>query len=369
MKIIIANNKSLLKKFVKFPDSLYKNDNNYVPYMKLSLLNNLIKLIIIDKSYTAIMVEDDGVLKGRLLYTVDKNKQKPELDKCGFMSMFECVNDEKVSSFMLEYMCDDLRKKGVKYLTCTYFPYDQDNRRGILVEGFDSSPVILTSYNPRYYKDLLEKFGMKKDFDTLAYKLIPYNSPVDVFNRIADKAMQRYKFRVDNVNFKNLDKEIEDIGYIMKVATDENIYQEAPTIEAIHNIVKEWRVFLNPEYALVARSNIDNKPLGTIVAVPDFNQVFKKMKGSVNPIALLKMLYYKRKINVVRGVLQYSIPEYQGKGVNLALQLALGKAAMKNKIEYFEASTIMENNFLSNEAIKSSGGFLYKRYRIYGIEL
>ncbi len=369
MNIILADNKKLLKKFINFPDVLYKNDENFVPYMKGDLLKTLTKLVLEEKTYKAVMAEDNGIISGRLLYTFGKNKQKPEIEKCGFMSMFECVNDQKTADAMLNFMCADLRKSGAKYLTCTYFPYDQDNRRGILAEGFDTPPVILTSYNPRYYNDLLVNFGMKKDFDTLAYKLIPYNSPVDAFTRIADKAMARFKFRVDKADFKNLDREIHDIGIIMQAATDENIYQEAPTVEALHTIVSEWKSFLSPEYALIARSTVDNRPLGVVVAVPDFNQVFKKMKGKINPVSIVKMLYYKKRINIVRGLLQYTIPEYQGKGVNLALQLALGKAAMKNKVAYFEASTIMENNFLSNEAIKSSGGFLYKRYRIYGMEL
>ena len=119
----------------------------------------------------------------------------------------------------------------------------------------------------------------------------------------------------------------------------------------------------------MARRASDHKLIGTVIAVPDFNQVFKKMKGSLNPVALVKMLYYKNKITTVRGLLQYVLPEYQNRGVALSLYIALFDECDRHGVTLIEAGTMMENNVKPNAAIKSAGGVLYKRYRLYGKKL
>ena len=163
MKVKIINNKKELKKFINMPDSLYKGDKLYVPYMKSDLFKNLNKLVLIDKTYTALVVEENNKYIARVLFTIHYSKQL-KLDRCGFFSMFESINNHTCVKLLFDEVKKQLKNQNISYLEGTFYPYDQDNRRGIQISGFDDEPLIFTSYNKDYYKDLLEEYGFKKDF-------------------------------------------------------------------------------------------------------------------------------------------------------------------------------------------------------------
>ena len=366
---IVRVNKSLIKRFVNFPDELYKGDDNYVPYMKGDLTRTLVKLLTKEQSYTALLAVDGKRTLARVLFTVSKNKQL-NTDKCGFFSMFECVNDQEVCNALVDEMTRILKEMGAQYLSGTYFPYDQDNRRGILVEGFERAPLIFTSYNKTYYDELLTGCGLKKHADTLEYEMdLDKTTRYDRVKRVAEYAAKKFNFRVDRVDWSHLEQDITDVHTVMEAATTDIIYQDAPSIEALRNIVTEWKSYLNNDYLLIARSNVTNEPLGVVVALPDFFQVFRKMRGRMDIRGLITFARERKRIKSVRAILQYVIPKYQAMGVAMTMYVTLYEALLNNGISYLECGTMMEDNAAPNDAIKSVGGVLARRYRIYYKEL
>lgn len=89
---------------------------------------------------------------------------------------------------MLAEMNRRLAATGVEYVEGAYWPFDPDNRRGILVKGFEFQPVIFTSYNPEYYPELLENFGFEKHFDTLTFKMEPNEKQIERHTRVSEYA-------------------------------------------------------------------------------------------------------------------------------------------------------------------------------------
>ena len=368
VQAICLTTEAQLKKFVNMSDKLYRGDKFFVPYMRLDLLETLKKLVLVEKTYTALVVEQDGEYLARVLFTVGPSKQL-KLERCGYFSHFECVNDNLCANILLEEMCLRLKSQGVTYVEGTYFPYDQDNRRGILVEGFEYEPMILTSYNPPYYKDLLEGFGFKKDFDTISYKLDYALYDKERIEPLVSKILERYDLYIAPADFNNIERDIDDVHAIIEAATSDIIFQEAPSLEDLERIVANWKGFLWADFIHICRRRSDNKPVGVMMTVPNFYTVFRKMNGKVNPIALIKALYYKKRIKSVRAILQYVIPEYQNRGVNFALYHEFYHSCMKRKIEYLEAGTIMENNEISRRNVEKASGKVNKIFRIYGRQL
>lgn len=367
MKVLEVD-KKLIKTFVNFPSELYKNDPNFVPYMLADQTKVLKKLLIKDKTYTALLAMDGQKVLARVLFTVDKNKQL-HTQKCGFFSMFECVNDQNVCNMLLDEMKRRLVAQGAEYISGTYFPFDQDNRRGILIQGFHRPPLIFTSYNFPYYNNLLENYGMKKQTDALEYAIERNESVVERLTRLSTFTQKRFGFHVDTLDWKNLDRDINEFYQVMQQATNEIIYQDAPTKEALYNIAKQWKMYLNKDFILIARTNETNKPIGVSMALPDFFQVFRAMRGKLDLKGICVFLSQRKKIKAIRGILQYVIPEYQTKGAVVALYEKMLQSAEKHKIEYVEAGTIMEANTQSNSAIQALGGSVSRVYRIYFLKL
>ena len=368
MRVLRLETNGQLKKFVNMADKIYRGDGKYVPYMRSDLLKTLKLLVRKQKTYVALAVEDNGEYLARVLFTVGPSKQF-KLERCGFFSHFESVNDHACSDMLFAEMCRILQEWGVTYVEGTYFPYDQDNRRGILVEGFEDEPMILTSYNPPYYKELLERFGFRKDFDTVSYNLDYGRYDIDRVAPLAKRVLERYDLYISPADFSNIEHEIDDVHAVIAAATSDIIFQEAPTREDLVRIVANWKSFLWADFIHICRRRSDNKPVGIMMSVPNFYTVFRKMKGKTDPIALFKALYWRKRIKSVRAILQYVIPEYQGRGVNFALYHEFYLSCRKHGIEYMEAGTIMENNDISRRNVEKASGKLNKIFRIYGRQL
>lgn len=366
MQAIELTTKKQLKKFINLPFSLYEKDAFFVPQISSDLYKTLVKLCLKDKLYHALaVVDDDGKFLARLLFTVSYSKQL-NLDKCGFFSHFECVNDIECAKLILDKMCQMLASQGVTHVEGTYFPFDQDNRRGIQICGFEDEPMIFTSYNPPYYQELLEQNGFSKDFDTVSYTHSYEEYDYDRVEKIKERLYKQSDIYISKVNFKNIDRELKDVHQIMVEATNEIIFQQAPSMEDLKNIVAGWKSFLWEDLILIARRRSDNYPVGMVMAIPNFYYVFRKMKGKTNLLALLKLLYYKNKIKSMRIMLQYVIPEFQNRGTNFLLYHELYKFSKTRGINYVESGTIMENNIQSRINVEKAGGKLNKIFRIYG---
>lgn len=364
MKIIKVTSADV-KRFVDFPDKLYHGDPNYVPYMRADLRRTLKKLLFDEATYTALLAENErGEVVGRVLFTIDRDKQL-QTERCGFFSMYECIDDREVSRALLGEMRRILQEQGAEYISGTYFPYDQDNRRGIMVKGFERPPLIFTSYNPPYYEAQMLDAGFAKLIDTYEFAITPDEAAMRRFKKLSDYAMRRYDFHVDTADFQNIDRDIDDVCAVMQAATNEINYQEAPRREVLARMLTEWKRFIDPDFILIARSNADNTPLGFGVALPDYFHVFRKMRGRLDLVSLVVLAIERNNIHSLRNILQYVVPEWQGKGILPAIYIRMYYAAKKHEMDYIEAGTVIENNQASIAPLEASGGKIARIYRIY----
>ncbi len=363
MRAIRLTTSRQFHKFVSLPDKIYKGDPFYVPYMRRDLFCTLKKLT--KENYVAIAVEENGEFLARVLVTTGHNKQLGK-ENCGFFSHFECVNDREAARLLFDEMAAVLKEMGADHIEGTYFPYDQDNRRGILVQGFERAPLILTSYNPPYYKDLFEENGFTKDFDTVSYHLDYEKYDIARIRPLTERILDRYGLEISPADFKHLDKEIDDVHTVIAEATNDIVFQDAPTREDLVRIVKNWKAFLWNDFIHICRRKEDGRPVGVMMSIPDYFSVFRVMNGRNNPIALLKAVRAIKKIDAVRAMLQFVVPDYQNKGVNFALYQAFYEACKRRGIVTLEAGTIMENNVTSRRNVEKASGELDKIFRLYG---
>ena len=123
----------------------------------------------------------------------------------------------------------------------------------------------------------------------------------------------------------------------------------------------------DPDIVIIARSG--DQPVGFGIALPDYNQVLIHLNGKITPLAALKYLWYKRKINCVRFFVMFVIPEFRKKGVSYAIYHQTFLNGTKKGYIYGEGSTIGETNTQMRNDIESFGGKHYKTYRIYQKEI
>ncbi len=349
--------------FVDFVKDLYKGHNHYV-FPIFSLVKKEIKKAVIDKgNYTALLCMRGDKVVGRVLFTIHFSKQKNM--EIGYFSYLDFIDDYSVVEELFIAMEQQLSGK-VSYIEGTFTPYDPDTRRGVLVKGFEEPHTILTSYNYPYYQEHLEKYGFTKAFDTFTLKIPLSEKGYQMAKALGERLLKSYDVRVDNFDKNNLERDIIDVHSILKCATFELNYQEAPSIEMIRKVVDSIKPIMEPKLVKILRENGTNRPLGFCLVVPDYNEIFKKTQGKIN---IIDILFERKKIKGARGILQYLIPEYQGSGLWALVFSKVLETLKELGMDYFEGGTILEDNKKSVGSLQKTGAEITKVYRLYGKEI
>jgi GNAT superfamily N-acetyltransferase len=128
------------------------------------------------------------------------------------------------------------------------------------------------------------------------------------------------------------------------------------------------KMILDPRMAFMAE--VDGKPAGFMLALPDMNHVFKRIpSGRLFPTGIFKLLIGKHLMKTVRIVTLGVKPEYRGTGIFALFTFEAFERA--NRFGYLagEASWILEDNEPMNKPWTDLGAPLYRRWRIYQKEL
>ena len=363
-----VENKKQEKDFIKLPWKVYKDDHNWVPPLIADFKktikgeNNTLKQ---SGPFTLVTAYKDGEICGRLCVGINELLNSAKNYKEGYIALFDCIDDYEVAKSMFDYAGNWLKNRGMIRIIGPISVPDGDDNRGVLIDNFDDPPLVMNTYNPKYYKGFFEDYGFYKYWDVYAYKYDLTEELDERFFKVSEYAMKKHNFHVDRLNLKDIDKEMQDIKKILELAMPEE-WEDfiPPSDEEIKILAKSLVPVADPDFIYIARSN-DGEPIGFNIAMPDYNQVLKRMNGRMFPLGIFKFLYYKRKINRGRLFVLFVVPEYRKKGVAGAIYFKGIEAAKRKGYISGEGSTIWEYNTIMRRDAESVGGKIYKTYRIY----
>lgn len=368
ISIFEVKSSSLEDEFIKLPWKIYEHDRYWVPPL-ISEFRNTIRgennRLRQSGPYILILAYKDGQPSGRLCAGINENLNRAKGYSEGYISLFECVKDYEVAKAMFDYAAAWMKDLGMdKIIGPISLPSGDDNR-GLLIDNFEDPPTVMNVYNPDYYSKFFEDYGFYKYWDCYAYYLDLTREVDERFNRVTRYAMEKYGFRVDMLDLKNIENDINDIEYIIERAMPDE-WQDfiPPDDEEIKVIASNLVPVADPELIYIARAN-DGTPIGFDIALPDYNQALKHINGRLFPFGLFKFLYYKKRIDRVRLFVFFVVPEFRKKGVAAAIYIRAINAAREKGYKSGEGSTIWEYNTIMQRDVESVGGKIYKTYRIY----
>ena len=168
----LKKNKEEITKFISFSWKIYQDDPNWVPPLKNDLLNFLLGKDVTKKiecgPHTFFMASENGNLLGRILVGINEKKNKRRNVKVGYFGLMELVNSDNVFQALMDNALAWLRKQSIDTIIGPLYPDDDVEGRGLLIKGFDTSPVLMNPYNPIYYKELFDGNGFQKHTDFYA---------------------------------------------------------------------------------------------------------------------------------------------------------------------------------------------------------
>jgi hypothetical protein len=352
-----------LKDFINLPDKLYSKDPFYVPLLKTEIKKQLSgkNPFFLHAKARYFLAQKSGETLGRIASIVNQRHNEFHNDKTGFFGFFESANDHKVSDALLNKAAETLGNEGMDTMRGP-MNFSTNEECGLLLEGFDSPPMLMMPYNPPFYHDLMEHFGLKKTKDLFAYIL---ETPDELPNKIlrVAKIAEKFGITVRQIDNKMFERDMMIFKEVYNSAWEKNWGFIPLTDGEVVHLGNNLKTVLVPDMTIIAEK--DNKPVGFLGLLPDFNFVLKHMKGSVNPLSILKALYYSKKIKDLRMLLLGTKAEYRNKGVDAIMFREAFKGVKKGGYKRVDFSWILEDNIPVQRLIEMIGGRIYKKYRIY----
>lgn len=366
LEVAAADNKAAFKEFVEFPYSLYRGDTYWVPPLRIAvkeLLDRKKHPFYANADAEFFLARRDGRVVGRIAAILNRAHNQFHQESAGFFGFFESIDDAEVARALLARARQWVFDRGATFLRGPANP-STNYECGLLIDGFDSSPMIMMTYNPRYYAGLMEQAGLKKVKDLNAYVNKAAGTDIERIGRVADRKLAKSGVSVRPINMKDFNGEVGRIWEVYNAAWERNWGFVPMTREEFFLMGKEMKQILKPEAVLVGE--VGGKMIGFALALPDVNFALKQAGGSLLPTGLLKILYYQRLIKSLRVLALGVVKEYRTSGIAAAFYANLVRTARNLGYDGdCEMSWVLEDNVLMIRSLEAMGAKHYKTYRIY----
>lgn len=313
-----AKTKKEIKQFVLFPFSLYKNNKYWVPpIIKDEIENFNPKKNPVFKNAEAhfLLAYSNNKIVGRVAAIInwyEINEQKIKKMRFGW---FDVIDDIEVTKTLLEKVNEIGKSHQLEYLEGPV-GFNNLDKTGVLIDGFDHIGTMITWYHNPYQKDHLEQLGFVKEKEYLENKFKFKNVDGVYYNRISNILKKR--LNIESLTFKNT-KDI--LPYVDKMFdVFDKSYSKLSTYVPISEAQKQYFKkkyisFINPEYIKFVRDK-DNNIIAFAIVMPSFSEALQKTKGKLFPFGLFHLLNARKHAKDVTFYLIGVHPDYQNKGVH-----------------------------------------------------
>jgi len=352
-----------LRRFVRFPWTIYKNDPHWVPPIISDQTKFLVKGPFLEVGERELFLAvKDGKPAGRLSAHLNHQYEEHWDRETGFFGFFECVNDPDVAKALFNAAEAWLKARGkTKILGPESFSiYDEC---ALLVEGFDDDPTLLLAYNPDYYESLLLECGFKKAVDWYAYMGDEAVKVTETMQKIRERVLKRERVVIKTLKKDEFRKRAEEVKDIFNEAWRENWGHLPFTETQFKYLFAEMKRVAVPELTYFAEAG--GRTIGFSLTIKDANQALKRARGRLFPFGLLKILWGLKKVSRLRTIVMGVLKEYRNRGIDTVFYLNTIENGRKMGYTESECSMVVETNTKMLKALEAIGARRYKTYRLY----
>jgi GNAT superfamily N-acetyltransferase len=367
LEIRPAQSRRAVGAFIELPYRLYTGEPNWVPPLRFErrrFLDRRRNPFFEHARAEYFLAWRDGRVVGRITAQVDDHFQAFQRNRWGFFGFYECEEDAEATAALLETAATWLRHRGCDRMVgpCEFTPA---NECGVLIDGHERPPLILSTWSHRAYPGLLEGAGLTKAQDLLMWELnITGRDRVNpIVWKLAAELESRHGITVRGFRKADLDAEIDRFIEVYNAAWERN-WGFVPLTEAeIREYARTLKPILDENWGFLAER--DGETVGAALTLPDYNQVLAHLNGRLLPVGWAKVLYWRRTIDRVRVFALGVKPAYQHTGVAAALYERHFDAAERTPQKWGEMGWILETNQPMNRAMEAMGGRVVRRFRLY----
>ena len=360
-----------LKTFIKLPWRLYRNEPNWVPPLRFErerFLDRDRNPFFQHGEAEYFLVWRDGRPVGRISAHIDTHLNEFQDNDWGLFGFFECEDDPKAARALLAAAEHWLRARGRDRMVGP-MDFTTNDECGVLIDGYELLPTILTNWHQPYYPGLIEAAGLVKAMDLYMWNLeVSDRSRVhEAIWKIAGEVETKHGITVRSMRKKDMEAEIGRFLEVYNAAWERNWGFVPLTEQEVRHYAKDLKPILDDNWAFIAERG--DEVVGAALTLPDYNQVLIHLNGRLLPFGWAKALWYRRKINRVRVFALGVKREWQHAGIAAKLYELHFDAAASTPQTGGEMGWILETNKAMNRAMEGMGGRIVRTYRVYEKEL
>ena len=362
-----------LRRFIALPSRLYRNEPRWISPLRMDvrkLLDRSRNPFFKHAEAEYFLAWRDGQPVGRITAHIDHRFNEFQSNSWGMFGFFECENSPETAHALLETADAWLRERGRDKMVGP-MDFTSNDECGLLIEGHERPPIILSSWHHPYYQALLEGERLTKAMDLLMWSLhISGRGRVrDAIWRVAGTAESEHGIVCRQMRKRDLDAEVALFLEVYNEAWEDNWAAVPLTEEEVRYHAKDLKPVLDENWAYIAERADTGEVVGAVLTLPDYNQVLAHLDGRLLPFGWVKALYWRRRIDAIRVLALGVKPAYQHTGVAARFYQLMFDAAERTPQKGGEMGWVLETNRSMNRAMEAMGGQIVRRFRVYERDL
>lgn len=365
-KIVEVKTHADLRRFIKFPDELYKGCPQYVPALHSDQVFSLTKTVTLKYCTRKMWLAQDekGQVVGRICAMVNPRYNERYSTHRARFGWFDLINDREVASLLLGTAEAWAKAQGMDEVHGPLY-YNTLGKQGMLVEGFENIPPFNCLYNFPYYNDLVTSLGYTKECDWLQYKMIADQPLPEKVHRIADLLMEKYHFKEGSV--EALIKDEKMVRHFFDVYNESfagEVYNFIPfTDEEIEEEMKAVMRCMSDKTSVIILDEDDHLAAFGI-SFPTISPALQKARGRLFPFGWWHLLRAMRDNSTVDLMINGAVPRWQHTGISAVYHAVMSRKCIKYGTHTAIANPQIESNGAVNVWSKYDGE-LFMRRRCY----
>lgn len=371
LRITPVENENERLAFLTFPWKVYRHDRYWVPPLlsERKAFTDPKKNPFYQHARVQLFVaQRGGEIVGTIAaFTNDLYNQFHEAN-VGWFGFYEVLPDPEAARALLDTAVGWARDAGHASILGPA-QFSTNDEIGLLVDGFDDTPRILMTYNPRSYPGYVEAAGFHKAMDLFAYRASLDTISLDKVRRVVRKIRTRRNFHIRSIRMDDFAREVENIKTVYNKSWERNWGFVPMTDAEVARLGEQLKPILDPD--LVAMVEDEGRVVGFGLTLPDLNQPLRRAyprPGRPEWLTLLRLAWHwkvRREVNWIRAFGLGVLPEYRGSGVDALLYFHTLEQAIKKSYRSVEMSWLLESNEMVLRSAEFLGGRRYKTYRVY----
>jgi hypothetical protein len=369
IEIVPVTDKTLLARFIRLPERLHANDPAYIAPLHMEREEALgPKNPFFGHAEVQFwLAVKEGRDVGRISAQVDANNDALNARGVGQFGMLAAEDDAEVFAKLIETAGAWLKARGKTVLSGP-FNLNINEETGLLIDGFETPPVLLMPHDLPYVRGQLEALGFEKAKDVIAYWYDITVELPDSARRLLERPLPD-NIKVRRLDFKHYNEEIRMVTRIFNDAWAGNWGFVPLTEIETEYLAKSLKPLIKPAFTAVVER--DGEPVGFLIALPNLNEAIRDLGGKLLPFGVFKLLWrlHVQGVKTARvplmGVKRSAAKDVIGGLLPFLMIDQVRREGVKTGLTHIELSWILEDNLPMRRMIESLGASPYKTYRVF----